>query len=159
MLNETMRTEDIAHTQRKPMNGTWQRSFFAALRALRHLYFQLEQARLELHSNCEVCDEIRNFLAVPNYRGDNIENDNDWQPVFLIARDALIHLYTKLDAESIKLHSATCHGCMEITEFLSNSEYRGNLDDPLQVDMHRPLNYAPLNWVDKDYANSRRVAK
>lgn len=159
MLNETMRTEDIAHTQRKPMNVTWQRSFFAALRALRHLYIQLEQARLELHSNCEVCDEIRNFLAVPNYRGDNIENDNDWQPVFLIARDALIHLYTKLDAESIKLHSATCHGCMEITEFLSNSEYRGNLDDPLQVDMHRPLNYAPLNWVDKDYANSRRVAK
>lgn len=43
---------------------------------------------------------------------------------------------------------------MEITEFLSNPEYRGKLDDPLQVDMHRPLNYAPLGWVDSDYENS-----
>ena len=151
MLDERLQTDDVAPIQRKPMNVTWERSFFAALRALRHLYFQLEQARLELHSNCEICDEIRNFLAEPNYRGDNIANDNDWQPVFVIPRDALIHLYTKLDADGMTLHSATYHGCMEITEFLSNPDYRGNLDDPLGVDMHRPLNYAPLNWIDKDY--------
>jgi hypothetical protein len=133
------------------MQVTWQRSFFAALRALRHLYFQLEDARSELHSNCEVCTEIRNFLAVPNYRAENIENDNDWQPLFVIARDALTHLYTKLDADAIKLHSAGCHGCIEIREFLSSPEYRGKLDNPLEVDMHRPLNYASLGWVDEDY--------
>lgn len=130
---------------------TWERSFFAALRALRHLYFQLEDARLELHSNCQVCNEIRNFLAVPNYRAENIKVDNDWQPLFLIARDALTHLYTKLDADGIKLHSASCHGCIEIRQFLSSPEYRGKLDDPLEVDMHRPLNYAPLGWVDEEY--------
>ena len=57
---------DMAPVQRNPMPVTWERSFFAALRALRHLYFQLENAGLELHSECEVCDEIRNFLAVPS---------------------------------------------------------------------------------------------
>ena len=154
MLDERLQTDDVAPIQRKPMNVTWERSFFAALRALRHLYFQLEQPSLELHSNCEVCNEIRNFLAVPNYRGDNMRNDNDWQPIFVVARDALIHLYAKLEPDGMTLHSATCHGCMEIREFLSNPEYRGNLDDPLEVDMHRPLNYAPLGWVDKHYENS-----
>lgn len=143
-------------TQRNSMPVTWERSFFAALRALRHLYFQLENAGLELHSQCEVCDEIRNFLATPNYRADNIKHDNHWQPLFLLARDALTHLYTKLDADGMKIHSATCDGCIETKEFLSNPEYRGNLDDPLQVDMHRPLNYAPLAWVDQDYQHSLR---
>lgn len=140
------------------MPVTWERSFFATLRALRHLYFQLENAGLELHSQCEVCDEIRNFLAVPNYRSDSINNDNDWQPLFLLARDALTHLHNKLDADGMKIHSATCDGCIEIKEFLSNPEYRGNLDDPLQVDMHRPLNYAPLGWVDEDYKHSTRTS-
>jgi hypothetical protein len=42
---------------------------------------------------------------------------------------------------------------MEISEVLSNPEYRGKLDDPLEVDMHRPLKKAPLGWVDKDYEN------
>jgi len=53
------------------------------------LYFQLEDHRLELHTNCELCDEIRNFLNLPNYRADNIQNDNDWQPVFIVARKCL----------------------------------------------------------------------
>ena len=147
---------DMSPVQRNPMPVTWERSFFAALRALRHLYFQLENAGLELHSQCEVCDEIRNFLAMPNYRADNIQNDNDWQPLFLLARDALTHLYTKVDADGMKIHSAPCDGCIEIREFLSNPEYRGKLDDPLQVDMHRPLNYAPLGWVDEHYEHSPR---
>jgi hypothetical protein len=136
------------------MQVTCERSFFAALRALRHLYFQLEYAKLELHSNCEVCNEIRNFLAVSNYRGENVENDNDWQPSFIIARDALTHLYTKLDADGFKLHSAPCLGCIEIREFLSDPEYLGKLNNPLEVYMHRPLNYAPLGWVDEDYLRS-----
>lgn len=154
MLDNTLQSDGRTPIQAKHMQVTWERSFFAALRAVSHLYFQLEQAGLELHSNCELCDEIRNFLALQNYRRDNIQSDNDWQPVFVVARDALTHLYTKLDADGMTLHSATCHGCMEITEFLSNPEYRGKLDNPLQVDMHRPLNYAPLGWVDEDYDNS-----
>ena len=156
MLDQELQINDGAPTQRKRMQVTWERSFFATLRALTHLYFQLEHARFELHSTCELCDEVRNFLAVPNYRADNIQNDNDWQPLFIVARDVLTHLYTTLDADGMKLHSATCHGCMEITEFLSNPEYRGRLDDPLQVDMHRPLNYAPLGWVDEHYEHSLR---
>ncbi len=156
MLDKTPQSDDVTPVQAKQMQVTWERSFFAALRALRHLYVQLEHARLELHSNCELCDEIRNFLALPNYWADNILNDNDWQPLFIVARDLLTHLYTKLDADGMTLQSPTCHGCMEITEFLSNAEYRGNLDDPLQVDMHRPLNYAPLGWVDEDYESSLR---
>ena len=151
MLDQSVESEDMLPLQRTPMSVTWERSFFAALRALRHLYFQLENERLELHSNCQVCNEIRDFLAVPNYRAENIENDNDWQPLFVIARDALTHLYTKLDADGMKLHSATCLGCIEIREFLSYPEYRGKLDNPLEVDMHRPLNYAPLSWVDSGY--------
>ena len=140
---------DRSPIQRNPMPVTWERSFFAALRALRHLYFQLEHAGLELHSNCELCDEIRNFLAVPNYRGNNIQNDNGWQPSFVVARDALTHLSTKLHADRMKFHSDNCHGCIEIRKFVSDPDYRGTLDDPLEVDMHRPLNYAPLGWVDK----------
>ncbi len=151
MLDKALRSDDVTPAQSMPMQVTWERSFFAALRALRHLYFQLEHAKLELHSSCQLCDEIRNFLALPNYRADNIRNDNNWQPFFIVARDVLIHLYTKLNADGMTLHSPTCHGCIEITEFLSNPEYRGKLDHPLQVDMHRPLNYAPLGWVDEDY--------
>jgi len=86
MLDQSVQSDDMLPLQRKPMNVTWERSFFAALRALRHLYFQLENTGLELHSNCEVCDEIKNFLIVPNYRGDNIQRDEDWGSVFLIAR-------------------------------------------------------------------------
>ena len=140
--------------QRKPMQVTWERSFFATLRALRHLYFQLEHNGFELHSNCEHCDEIRNFLMVPNYRGDNIQSDEQWKPVFLITRDALKHLYAKVEADGMKLHSVTCLGCIEIREFLSEPEYHGQLDEPLEVDMHRPLNYAQLGWIDKDFENS-----
>jgi hypothetical protein len=154
MLDKTLQSDDITPVQAMPMQVTWERSFFAALRALRHLYFRLEHATLELHSNCELCDEIRNFLALPNYRGDNIQNDDGWQPSFVVARDALTHLFAKLDDDGMKLHSATCHGCIEIRAFLSTPEYRGNFDDPLQVDMHRPLNYAPLGWVDETYENS-----
>ena len=149
-----LQPDGLAPVRRNPMPVTWERSFFAMLRALRHLYFQLENTGLELHSNCEVCDEIRNFLAVPNYRADNIENDQGWEPLFLLARDALTHLYTKLDADGMKIHSGNCDGCIEIRAFLSNPEYRGKLDDPLQVDVHRPLNYAPLSWVDEDYEHS-----
>ena len=154
MLDNTLQSDDRTPIQAKQMQVTWERSFFAALRALRHLYFQLEQAGLELHSNCELCDEIRNFLAVPNYRGDNIQNDNGWQPSFVVARDPLTHLSTKLQADRMKLHSDKCHGCIEIREFLSDPDYRGKLDDPLEIDMHSPLNYAPLNWVDTDYEKS-----
>lgn len=155
MLDKILQS-DVTRVQPMSMQVTWERSFFAALRALRHLYFQLEHARLELHSDCELCDEVRSFLALPNYRADNIQKDDDWQPSFIGAREALTHLYTKLHADGMTLHSPTCHGCMEITEFLSNPEYRGKLDDPLQVDMHRPLNHAPLGWVDSDYGNSLR---
>ena len=154
MLDNTLKSDDRTPIQAKHMQVTWERSFFAALRAVRHLYFKLEHAGLELHSKCELCDEIRNFLALPNYRADNIQNDNDWQPLFIVARDVLTHLYTKLEADTMTLHSPTCHGCIEIREFLSNPAYRGKLDDPLQVDMHRPLNYAPLDWIDRDYGNS-----
>jgi hypothetical protein len=95
MLDKPLQSDDITPVQAMPMQVTWQRSFFAGLRALRHLYFQLEHAGLELHSNCELCDEMRNFLALPNYRADNIHNDNDWQPLFVIARDVLTHLYNE----------------------------------------------------------------
>ena len=155
MSDETRQFDDEAPV-RKPMQVTWERSFFAALRALSHLYFQLEQAGLELHSNCQLCDEIRNFLAVPNYRVDSIQSDGDWKQLFIIARDALKHLYTKVEADRMTLHSAPCLGCIEIRAFLSNPEYRGKLDEPLQVDMHRPLNYAPLGWVDKEYERTLR---
>ena len=149
--NNTLQSDDrTPPIQAKQLQVTWERSFFAALRALRHLYFQLEHARLELHSNCELCEEIRNFLALPNYRADNTQNDNGWQPSFVVARDGLTHLSTKLQADSMKFHSDNCHGCIEIREFVSDSDYRGNLDDPLEVDMHRPLNYAPLGWVDRE---------
>jgi hypothetical protein len=154
MLDKTLKSEDITPVHKQQMQVTWERSFFAALRALRHSYFQLEQAGLELHSNCALCDEVRNFLAVPNYRGDTIQNDKGWQPSYVVARDALTHLSTKLHADRMKLHSDNCHGCIEIREFLSDPDYRGKLDDPLEVDMHRPLNYAPLNWVDTDYEKS-----
>lgn len=151
MLDQSVQSEDMLPLQRRPMNVTWERSFFAALRVLRHLYFQLEHTGLELHSNCEVCDEIRNFLRLPNYRGDNIESDEQWKPAFLIAREALKHLYTKLEADAMKLHSASCLGCIEIREFLSEPEYRGKLDEPLEVDMHRPLNYArSAGLIEKD---------
>lgn len=155
MSDETPQFDDVAPL-RKPMQVTWERSFFAALRALSHLYFQLEQAGLELHSNCQLCDEIRNFLAVPNYRVDSIQSDRDWKQLFIIARDALKHLYTKVEADRMTLHAAPCLGCIEIRTFLSNPEYRGKLDEPLQVDMHRPLNYAPLGWVDKEYQRTLR---
>ena len=154
MLDNTLQSDDRTPIQAKHMQVTCERSFFAALRALRHLYFQLEHAGLELHSNCELCDEIRNFLALPNYRADNIHSDGDWEPLFGITRDTLKHLHTKLEADGMILHSPTCLGCIEIRDFLSNPEYRGNLDEPLEVDMHRPLNYAPLGWVNKDYDNS-----
>jgi hypothetical protein len=52
MLDERLQIDDMAPVQRKPMQVTLERSFFAALRALCHLYFQLEHAGLELHSNC-----------------------------------------------------------------------------------------------------------
>lgn len=158
MVDQSVESESSLPLQRKPMSVTWERSFFAALRALRHLYFQLENTGLELHSNCEVCDEIRNFIAVQNYRANNIESDETWKPVFLIARDALKHLYTKLEADSMKLHSATCLGCIEIREFLSEPKYRGKLDEPLQVDMHRPLNYAALGWIDPKFESSLRTS-
>lgn len=158
MFDQSVESEDKLPLLRKPMSVTWERSFFAALRALRHLYFQLENNGLELHSHCEVCDEIRNFLAVPKYRTDNIESDQRWKPVFLIAREAVEHLYPKLEADGMKLHSATCLGCIELIEFLSNPEYRGKLDEPLEVDMLRPLNYAPLGWVDKVFENSLRTS-
>ena len=154
MLDNTLQSSDRTPIQAKHMQVTWERSFFAALRALTHLYFQLEHAGLELHSNCELCDEIRNFLALPNYRADNIRTDDDWKPLFGTSRDTLKHLHTKLAADGMILHPPTCLGCVEITGFLSNPEYRGNLNEPLQVDMHRPLNYAPLGWVDKDYAST-----
>ena len=128
---------DTTSILRAPLPMTWERSFFAALRALRHLYFQLEQARLDLHSNCAVCDEIRNFLSAPDYRSD------DWKAAFISARGALAHLYTKLEADGMELH-ATGDGCDEIREFLASPQYRGNLDDPLGVDMHRPSNYAQI---------------
>src|SRR5689334_5098705 len=102
MLDKILQS-DVKPVQPIPMQVTWERSFFAALRALRHLYFQLEHARLELHSDCELCDEIRNFLALPNYRADNIQNDDAWQPSFIVARDALTHLYTKLGADDMTL--------------------------------------------------------
>lgn len=158
MVDQSVEFEDSLPLQRKPMSVTWERSFFAALRALRHLYFRLEKTGLELHSNCEVCDEIRNFIAVQNYRANNIESDETWKPVFIIARDALKHLYTKLEADSMILHSARCLGCIEIREFVSHPEYRGKLDEPLQVDMHRPLNYAPLGWIDANFENSLRTS-
>jgi hypothetical protein len=101
MLDNTLETGVRTPMQAKHMLVTWERSFFAALRALRHLYFQLEYAKLELHSNCELCDEIRNSLALPNYRANKIQSDNDWQPLFILARDVLTHLYTKLDADSM----------------------------------------------------------
>ena len=150
-MHDELQINDVAPIQRKRMHVTWERSFFAALRALTHLYFQLEHARLELHSNCQPCDEIRNFLAIPDYRGDNIETDNDWKPAFFIARDTLTHLYSKLDADGMTLHSPSCHGCIEIRGFVSNREYRGNMDEPLEVDIYRLLNYAPLGWVDREY--------
>jgi hypothetical protein len=131
---------------------TSERSFFAALRALRHLYFKLEKDRFELHSNCELCDEIRNFLAVQNYCADDLES------AFLTARHALIHLYNKLEADGMKLHLERCNACTEIREFIVNPEYRGNLDNPLEVDMHRPLNYAPLGWVSEELMESRRTS-
>lgn len=158
MLANKLQSNDGTPVQLNHMQVTWERSFFAALRALRHLYFQLEHARLELRSNCERCDEIRNFLELPNYRADNLQNDNNWQPVFIVARDLLTHLHTTLDADGMTLHTPPCDGCIEIREFLSNRAYRGKLDDPLQVDMHRPLNYAPLGWVDPGYENSLRRA-
>lgn len=71
--------------------------------------------------------------------------------MFVIARDALKHLHIKLEPDGMKRHSATCLGCVEITEFLSDPAYRGKLDEPLEVDMHRPLSYAPLGWVDPEY--------
>ena len=151
-------SEDMLPLHRKPMRVTWERSFFAALRALRHLYFQLENNGLELHSNCEVCHEIRNFLAAPKYRGENIESDEQWKPLFLIARDALKHLSTKLESDAMRPHSARCLGCIEIRDFLSEPEYRGKLDEPLEVDMQRPLNYAPLGWVDRNFENSLRTS-
>ena len=52
-------------TQRNPMPVTWERSFFAALRALRHLYFQLDNAGLELHSQGECVTRSETFLLCP----------------------------------------------------------------------------------------------
>jgi hypothetical protein len=93
MVNPNMASEDEEPKERDapeqpPKSVTWERSFFAALRAMRHLYFKLEKAGLELDSGCHGCHEIRNFLNMPGYRGD--------------------------------------------------------LDNPLGVDMHRPENYVPI---------------
>ena len=126
---------------------TAERSFFAALRALSHLYFKLEKDRLELHSACETCDEIRNFLRVRNYRAD------DFDAAFLTARAALKHLYSKLTAEGMKPHSETCWCCNEIKAFVADPEYRGNFDDPLGVHEYRPRNYARPGWVDESYVS------
>jgi hypothetical protein len=140
--------EDAPPVPKVSMPVTAERSFFAALRALRHLYFKLETDRLELHSACEVCDEIRNFLDVPNYRAD------DFDAAFSTARSALKHLSSKLSGEGMEFHSESCLGCNEIKAFVTDPEYRGNLNEPLEVDMHRPLNYAPLGWIDERYEQS-----
>ncbi len=47
----------------------WQRAFPSALSGLKHLYLRLEEARLDLHSACDGCYEIRNLLNTPNYFG------------------------------------------------------------------------------------------
>lgn len=154
MLDETdeVEFEDAPPVRNISMPVTAERSFFAALRALKHLYFKLEKDRLELHSTCEVCDEIRNFLNVRDYRAD------DFDTAFSTTRTALNHLYIKLAEEGVKFDSASCARCIEIEAFVDDPEYRGNLGDPLGVDMHRPLNYAPLGWVDEVYENSLRTS-
>jgi len=144
--------KDAPPVAKLSMPVTAERSFFAALRALTHLYFKLEKDRLELHSACEVCDEIRDFLNVPNYRAD------DFDAAFLMARNALTHLYSELTEEGIEFNSESCLGCTEIKAFVANPEYHGNLDEPIEVDMHRPLNYAPLGWIDERYEKSLKKA-
>ena len=91
MANDDEESKEADAPEQPPKSDqpvTWERSFFAALRAMRHLYFKLEKAGLEFDTGCRGCDEIRNFLNTPDYRGD--------------------------------------------------------LDNPLGVDMHRPENYARM---------------
>jgi hypothetical protein len=145
---DEMQFEDAPPVPKVTVPVTPERSFFAALRALRHLYFKLETDNLELHSACEVCDEIRNFLSVPHYRAD------DFDAAYLTARTALKHLYSKVSGEGMKLHSENCGGCNEVKAFVADHDYRGNFDDPLGTEMHRPLNYAPLGWVDERFAKA-----
>lgn len=47
----------------------WRGAFPRALAGLKHLNLRLEEARLDLHSECDGCYEIRNFLNSPNYLG------------------------------------------------------------------------------------------
>lgn len=109
---------------------TSQRSFFAVLLALRHLYFKLEHEGMDLHSNCELCEEISNFLSVPFLAAPDYPID-DFDSAFLTAQDALKHLYTKLEADFVKLDTPTCHDCVEAAKFVFTPDYRGNVGNTL----------------------------
>ena len=80
----------------------WRSAFSAALSGLRHLYFRLEEARLDLHSMaCDGCYEIRNFLNTPNYPGNRhdrvgvkfhrplTEYDNDYGKAVAAEKDMI----------------------------------------------------------------------
>lgn len=79
----------------------WQSAFSSALNGLKHLYFRLEEARLDLHSACDGCYEIRNFLNTPNYLGNRhdpvgveyfrplTEYDNDYGKALAAEKDLI----------------------------------------------------------------------
>ena len=129
------------------------RSFFAALRAVRHLYIELEQEGMELHSNCEICDEARNFMSVPFLSVPDYPV-TDFESAFVTARNALRHLYTKAEAEGMKL-DRRCYGCIEVTEFANTEDFRGNvIADTLifcdECNRPQPLVIGPMTIAEED---------
>jgi hypothetical protein len=127
-------------------------AFFSALRGLRHLYFKLEQFGVDLHTPCDACDEIKKFLNVPRYRGNEVPVD-DWQSAFSSALSGLKHLYFRLEEAQLDLHSA-CDGCYEIRNFLNTPNYLGNRHDPVGVEYYRPL-----TEYDNDYSKAVAAEK
>jgi hypothetical protein len=79
----------------------WQGAFSRALAGLKHLYFRLEEAKLDLHSACDGCYEIRNFMNTPNYLGNRedlvgveyyrplTEYDNDYATAVAADKDLM----------------------------------------------------------------------
>lgn len=96
------------------------RRHFPAPYGLKHLYFRLEEAKLDLHSACDGCYEIRNFLNTPNYRGNRndpvgveyhrplTEYDNDYAKA-VTAEAHVIEKATAPKENSLRTSSGSSH--------------------------------------------------
>jgi hypothetical protein len=66
-----------------------------------------------------------------------INPKTDWEKAFFRALRALRHLYFKHEGRK-PLEPERCQGCREIQDFMFKPQFRGDVTDPVGVEVHRP---------------------